>query len=223
MANRQPRLSGADRRQQIVQVASEIFASQGFKGSTTREIAQKAQVNEAIIFRHFPSKEDLYWAVVEEQCRVGRSRTSGELQRRLDEQGGDLRQMLTALATEILQRDTKLTRLLFYSALENHKLSNRFYRTYVARYYEVLAKYLRRRMEKGELRKMDPMLASRGFLGMIGNHFLVQEILGGKRYQKFNPRQVAETLTDVWLNGVLTKRSERSRKMQGSNGKRSSE
>lgn len=223
MANRQPRLSGADRRQQIVQVASEIFASQGFKGSTTREIAQRARVNEAIIFRHFPSKEDLYWAVVEEQCRVGRSRTSGELQKRLDEQAGDLRGMLTALATEILHRDTRLIRLLFYSALENHKLSQRFFRTYVASYYDVLAKNLRERMEKGELRKMDPVLAARGFLGMVGNYFQVQEILGGKRYYKVNPRQVAETLTDVWLNGVLTKRSERSRKMQASNGRKSSE
>lgn len=205
MTSRQPRLSGADRRQQIVQVASDIFAKQGYKGTTTREISHKAKVNEAIIFRHFPKKEDLYWAVIEEQCRVGRSRTSGELQKRFEEQGEDLRRLLSSLAAEILQRDTRLTRLLLYSALENHKLSQRFFRTYVATYYDVFAQYLRRRMEKGELRKMDPAMASRGFLGMVGNQFLVQEILGGKRFYKFNPKQVAETLTDIWLEGVSAK------------------
>ena len=162
-------------------------------------------MNEAIIFRHFPTKEDLYWAVIEEQCRQGSSRSSGELQKELEEQA-DLRRLLSTLASNILRRDTRLTRLLLYSALENHKLSQRFYRTYVSTYYEVLAEHLQRRMERGELRKMDPLLASRGFLGMIGNHFLVQEIFGGKRFQKFNPDRVAETLTDIWLNGALSKR-----------------
>jgi len=204
-STRAPRLSGTDRRQQILRVAAETFAHQGYKGATTREIAQQARVNEAIIFRHFPTKEDLYWAVIEEQCRQGSSRTSGELQKELEEQA-DLRRLLSTLASNILRRNTQLTRLLLYSALENHKLSQRFYRTYVSTYYEVLAEHLQRRMERGELRKMDPLLASRGFLGMIGNHFLVQEIFGGKRFQKFNPDRVAETLTDIWLNGALSKR-----------------
>ena len=199
------RISSSNRREQILDVAMALFARQGFEGTTTREIAEAGRVNEAIIFRHFPTKEDLYWAVIEEQCRPGRSRTSGELQAQLQEQG-DLRQFLVALAKQILQRDTMLTRLLLYSALENHKLSQRFFRTYVATYHEVLAEHLRKRMESGELRKMDPLLASRGFLGMIGNHFLIQEIFGGNRFQKFNVQQVAETLTDIWLNGVQVKK-----------------
>ena len=45
--------------------AKELFARQGFEGTTTRQIAERARVNEAIIFRHFPSKEDLYWAISE--------------------------------------------------------------------------------------------------------------------------------------------------------------
>ena len=54
------RHSAADRRQQILQAAMGLFARRGFNGTTTREIARRARVNEAIIFRHFPSKEDLY-------------------------------------------------------------------------------------------------------------------------------------------------------------------
>lgn len=202
---RSARLSASDRRQQILDVAVKLFARQGYNGATTREISKMAKVNEAIIFRHFPTKEELYWAVIEEQCRPGTARTSGELQKQLDEQE-DLRQLLITLASGILQRDTTLTRLLLYSALENQGLSNRFFKTYVTTYYEVLAEHLRKRMEKGELRKMDPLLASRGFLGMIGNQFLVQEIFGGKRFHKFDAQQVAETLTDIWLEGVQTKK-----------------
>ena len=64
----QQRFSAEDRRHQILQVATELFAGRGFEGTTTREIARRAKVNEAIIFRHFPTKDDLYWAVIEAKC-----------------------------------------------------------------------------------------------------------------------------------------------------------
>src|SRR5438270_8554947 len=63
------RVPAEDRRQQILDVAMSLFARQGFEGTTTREIAEMARVNEAIIFRHFPTKEDLYWAIIERKCQ----------------------------------------------------------------------------------------------------------------------------------------------------------
>jgi len=44
-----------------------LFARQGFKATTTRQIAQQARINEAIIFRHFPHKEDLDWTIIDQQ------------------------------------------------------------------------------------------------------------------------------------------------------------
>ena len=63
-----PRRAAQDRRQQIVDAATELFALQGFRGTTTRQIADTARVNEAIIFRHFGRKEHLYRAVIEREC-----------------------------------------------------------------------------------------------------------------------------------------------------------
>ena len=65
MASPQIRVSAPDRKRQILAVATRLFARQGFSGTTTREIAEKAGVNEALVFRHFPSKEELYWDVLE--------------------------------------------------------------------------------------------------------------------------------------------------------------
>src|SRR5687767_6461215 len=56
------RMRAATRRNQIVAVAAELFASRGFSGTTTKEIAEGAGVSEAIIFRHFASKDQLYAA-----------------------------------------------------------------------------------------------------------------------------------------------------------------
>lgn len=59
MQNRK-RLPATDRRQEIVQSALKVFATKGFAGATTREIAEAAGVSEALLYRHFESKEAIY-------------------------------------------------------------------------------------------------------------------------------------------------------------------
>jgi AcrR family transcriptional regulator len=49
----------------LIEAASQVFASLGVQGATTREIARVAGVNEVTLFRHFPSKEQLLKAVIE--------------------------------------------------------------------------------------------------------------------------------------------------------------
>jgi AcrR family transcriptional regulator len=196
------RLSSLDRRRQILRTASGIFARKGYRGTTTREIAERAGINEALLFRHFPSKEKLYWTIIEESCGVrGRRETIKKI---LDAGGSDL-EIFAAIAREFLVRDahdTELTRLLWFTALESHTLSRRFFRTYVAVYYEALADYIQRRVSEGAFRQVDPLLSARGFLGMVVYHFLVQELFGGEKFQKFDPETVADTLAAVWLNGM---------------------
>jgi TetR/AcrR family transcriptional regulator len=196
------RLSAVDRRRQIMHAASGLFARRGYGGTTTREIAERAGINEALLFRHFPSKEKLYWTIIEEQCNArGRKQKIKDIL----ERGGSDHEVFAAIAREFLvrnARDTELTRLLWFTALESHTLSRRFFTTYVAVYYEALAQYIRRRMRQGAFRHVDPLLSARGFLGMVVYHFLVQELFGGERYQKFDPQAVAETLAGIWLNGM---------------------
>src|ERR1035438_410395 len=59
------RLAATDRRQQLLESALDLFSRKGFEGATTKEIAAAAGVTEAIIFRHFPSKQALYQAVLD--------------------------------------------------------------------------------------------------------------------------------------------------------------
>ncbi len=199
------RIRGADRRLQIMEVAKELFARQGFEGTTTREIAHRAKVNEAIIFRHFPSKHDLYWEVIEHECKI--RGVSEALEARLNSGGSDY-EIFAGIAEDTLRRraeDSSLTRLLLYSALEDHKLSYRFFQTRVASYYEVLSEYIRKRIAAGAFRAVDPLLAARAFVGMVVYHSLIQELYGGKRFQTFDTREVSATLTDIWLGGMLSR------------------
>jgi AcrR family transcriptional regulator len=206
MATPQTRYSSADRREQILDVATGLFAQQGFQGTTTKVIAEKSGVTEALIFRHFPSKEELYWTVI--QRKIDGAAPLEHLLENL-EAGGDDLEVLSRVALQVLERRAKdhtLSRLLLFSALEKHELSERFFRNYIANYFEVLARFVREGIAAGRFRNVDPLLAARGFLGMVIYHSWIQELYGGKRIQDFDLRVVSRTLADIWLQGVQEQR-----------------
>jgi AcrR family transcriptional regulator len=60
-----PRLTAEARREAIVAAVRDVFAEKGFDGTTTRELAKAAGVSEALLYKHFPSKESLYAAMLD--------------------------------------------------------------------------------------------------------------------------------------------------------------
>jgi len=56
-------MSAEDRQEAIIRAAARVFADKGFHGATTRALAMAAGVSEALLYRHFPSKEALYEAI----------------------------------------------------------------------------------------------------------------------------------------------------------------
>jgi AcrR family transcriptional regulator len=63
------RLSAEERRQAIVVAAMPLFARKGFAQTTTKDLAKAAGVSEALIFKHFPSKDSLYAEIQDCGCR----------------------------------------------------------------------------------------------------------------------------------------------------------
>lgn len=59
------RMPAAKRREQLLDVAAQLFAQAGYARATTAELAKAAGVTEPIIYRHFKSKRDLFVALVE--------------------------------------------------------------------------------------------------------------------------------------------------------------
>jgi len=60
-----PRLSAEARKEAIVEAVQDVFAEKGFDGTTTRDLAKAAGVSEALLYKHFPSKESLYAAMLD--------------------------------------------------------------------------------------------------------------------------------------------------------------
>jgi len=61
-----PRLKAPQRRQQLIEVATRLFAEYGYDATTTAAIADAAGVTEPILYRHFKSKQEMFVAIVRE-------------------------------------------------------------------------------------------------------------------------------------------------------------
>jgi AcrR family transcriptional regulator len=208
-----PRMKGDERREQILATAINLFSRNGFRGTTTKEIAQAAGVSEAMVFRHFANKEALYAAILEDKnCREGVGRTPWEtnelLQKAIAEK--DDHAVFYQLALGALnkhQSSVPFLRLLFYSALEEHDLAERFFRDFIERIYVFIGEYIIERQKDGVFQHMNPRVAVRAFLGMLIHHSL-NNILWDKerRLLDISAEEAADSFATIFLNGVVIKK-----------------
>lgn len=66
---RRVRMTGAERREQLLDIGRTLFAEKGFEGTSVEEIAAKAGVSKPVVYEHFGGKEGLYAVVVDREMR----------------------------------------------------------------------------------------------------------------------------------------------------------
>src|ERR1044071_5680002 len=157
------RMCAGERRQQIAEVAMRLFSERGFRGTTTKEIAQAAGVSEAIIFRHFATKHELYAAIIDHKACAGgigdpRVTFADAIERKDDVA---VFEGLAFAALEHHEKDTEFNRLLLYAALEGHELAQMFWEHTVLQLYQVLGSYISERQRDGAIREIDTPFAYR--------------------------------------------------------------
>lgn len=198
---RSARLTGEERRRQIIDAAAALFARKGFGGTTTREVAVAAGISEPTIFKHFTTKEELYAAIIE-----AKAQTAAILEGAAVPAGrGDDAGVLRALAHEMIARtqaDPTLFRLLLFSALEGHTLSEMFFRSRVKRVDEFLSRYIAERIKGGAFRPVDPLQAAWNFIGMVAYHLLYREIFGQKPPPHLTTDRAVEAMVEQFLDGM---------------------
>ena len=197
------RLTSHARREAILDAAVKLFSEKGFRGVTTRELAAATGVTEPVLYQHFETKRDLYRALIEERAVVGDRRIPTSFESEFEPIGDD-REFLIRLANGIIGwhvSDPAYVRLLMFSALEQHELSDIFYDQYSHAFFRELAAYFERRAAEGAFRDIDPMLAAMTFATLVGHYGLSQAIF--KRCPTNAPQQqVVEGFVDIFLEGI---------------------
>ena len=201
------RMAGEERRLQILAVAVRLFSQKGFRGTTTKEIAQAAGVSEAMVFRHFATKEELYAAILDHKACSGDRFEPEEMAADGIERKDD-RAVFESLALGALnhhEKDPEFQRLLLHSALEKHELAEMFFDKFVRRVYEFLGGYIRDRQREGALIEMDPAVVVRCFVGMVMHHSLNNNLWDpDRRLLNISNESAAKHFTDILLKGITS-------------------
>jgi AcrR family transcriptional regulator len=91
------RMTGQQRREQLLDVGRHLFAERGYEGTSVEEIASKASVSKPVVYEHFGGKEGLYAVVVDREIQTLLESITGKLA-----SGGKSREMLEQAALALL-------------------------------------------------------------------------------------------------------------------------
>jgi TetR/AcrR family transcriptional regulator len=200
------RMTGEDRRLQILRVAMRLFSQRGFRGTTTKEIAVAAGVSEAMVFRHFATKSELYSAILDHKACVHDEMDPVTVVADAIERKDD-RAVFEGIALQALKQheaDPEFQRLLLHSALEEHELAQMFWEKFVKRVYHSLGAYVRQRQRDGAMVEIAPALVVRAFIGMVVHHSLNNNLWDRKRnLVRLSNERVAREFANILLRGIL--------------------
>ncbi len=184
-------------RQRLLEAAGHQLMLKGYAGATTRSIAEAAGVSELTLFRHFPSKKELFSTLFETYSpKAGLQTTlAGMLT-------GDLRRDLTIIGKQsllaILERRQAI--LLTLSETEGLEELHDIVSALPRQGRQMLATYLKAQMDNGKLRPRDPFLAAQAFFGMFLAYVINQSML---REPVADPDAIVDGFTDIFLEGML--------------------
>jgi AcrR family transcriptional regulator len=189
--------------ERLIEAAVHLFSRQGFRGTTTRQIARLADVNETSLFRHFAHKEDLFWAALESQLR--RLRIPRELQDGLAQDSAP--EQVLPLIIEFLvitaMYQPELTRLVWVSLLELRTDTERICRQQLDPIFQAINHYVEHCVASGALRSLDASLTTIALTATVLAHQELYPVLGSGSQSYSKTEEAVTAYSRFWL-GVLT-------------------
>ena len=195
-----------ERRQQLIDAAVRVFAERGFRGATTHEIAAAAGVTEAVIFQHFPDKDTLYSAILEQKARE-RQAVGWLSDIRTRAEAGDTAGVLQTLYDGLIgqhERDPDFLRLTVYSALEQHPLSRRL-QSQGLDLYNLLESFVVAGQRSGAFRPGPPPILVRALLA-LPIYYVLQRQVFRTPWPAADREEVVTTGVQIALAGLSNPR-----------------
>lgn len=190
----------ASTRDKILAAGLKLFSGKGFLATTTRELAEEANIAEVTLFRHFASKEKLFEKVIETFSIIPDIEELLPQLRTLPFEKG-----LTLLAESLLDGLTARKNWIVLMHGEVRRNPDRLlkvYHSFLDRILDDIAQYFREQQAMGAMGDLDPELAARAFYGMIFSFFNTEEVLLRKNYRATGRSQAICTFTRLLMDGI---------------------
>lgn len=194
-----------ERAQAIMKATLRLFARKGLAGTTTRQIARAAGVSEALLFKHFPTKDDLYRAIL--RAKIAEGERFLPLGHELDALGDE--EFFVHIAATIMRRvalDDSFLRLWLECALAGHGLARAFHEARIEKLRDVVAARVRRiyarihsRNRRGPIDARDAAFV---WSGHVMSAILARQIFRDPHVRRLSVERHARLLATQFLGGL---------------------
>lgn len=187
-------------RDRILGAAEQVFASKGYHESLVDDIAEEVSLSKGGIYFHFPSKEDLFFAVLDRLA----DRLVVKAEEAAARETSPLARAEAALM-EVLLRLGKRRRLARILMVQGYSMGNAFEAKRVeifGRFAEVIKANLDEAVLAGEIRDVDTAIAAHVWLGAI-NEIVIRWLYEGTP----QPASAADSLRSILVHGLIVEDS----------------
>jgi AcrR family transcriptional regulator len=186
-------------RANIMNAASQLFGEKGYAGSTTREIADLAGVNEVTIFRHFGSKQKLARAIMDQ---FGGLAIAEKMKANLT---GDYQDDLLFIGQTIMKVMKERVDVMRMAICEAGNFPE--FQEIVAENPRqlrlMLSSYLAEQMEQGVVLQNDPETLAQAFLGMFFSYVVLEGFLGETLESQEDPEEITHQFVELFIHGTM--------------------
>ncbi|HTG02306.1 MAG TPA: TetR/AcrR family transcriptional regulator [Nitrospirota bacterium] len=191
-----------DTRSEILAAARRLFAEQGLDGTSVREVAHAANVNNAMIYYHFKDKIDLYRAVIADAMEG----LNAIWEDAIFNSKAPIRQKIRAYVDKFIryeQQSEDIRRIMAMEFAKSGKISC-LGGDYFDRNNDRLIKLLKEGMKNGELKKYDPAMIVAALVGIIIHNFIMLPLSGKakEKQQALSPEKLGNFVTELLFNGL---------------------
>ena len=188
----------ANRRILILEAAARLFAEKGFHRTTTRDIAEAADVSEGTLYNYFENKDELLMGIMAHLAETQHMDDgfAGEV-------SGDAREFLRALLRErreTIEQSGYMLQSVLSEILVNPELRERYYEGLMLPMLKALKDHLKARHQTGQVRIDDPALTARVLAGLLQGLFLL-EVLGDPEVG-YNWDELSDTIINILFDGI---------------------
>ena len=185
-----------DLRTEILVQATPLFIAHGYHGLSMRQIAEAAGVTKAALYYHFQDKEALFLAVLGAHLEK-----VGEVIREVQAEGHTCRERIRLLVRRLLMLPAERRAVIRLASQEIAQVSptarRAFWETYHERFIDLIQAILAEGVDSGELRPLDPALATWTLLGMMHPYLYSTHVDGVTLSET-----VIEQMLTIYLDGL---------------------
>jgi len=198
-------LKNSVRTEKIVNAAAQLFARQGYHGTSTREIARLAEVSENTLFRHFDRKEDIFWSALRSNLTALRPRWEVLSEIKSGETPEVFLPKILEFLAETVNYKPEVIRLIAVAFVELQSKAEVLCHDLFSPLFSEISQHLAMSVERGEVVEVDPTLLASSLMAMVLIHPQLARLVDISKSTSLTSRETINAYSKFWLDVLSPK------------------